>query len=519
MHASFIYELIKFTGAEYDMERVAHGDTLGFDGAPLVNPLSGLRHLFPDLAQDPDSLLPESSETSDNLARLGDSMRDRASVGTNNSCIHSGYTYLGQFIDHDIVFTHITRQARDLTDSCMLGDSQLRPFDPLYIYREVTNQRTAILELETIYGGSEPAPRDLTDERLMALGRVVKHDGANPNIDDSQDLPLFEEATRAGKRVPRIGDPRNDQTVILSQLHVAFLRAHNAIVRKLQCSFDEAQLLLRQHYLWMIVHDFLMKRVAQKSVVERVLNSAKPRYSPQPGHFFLPLEFTSAAFRFGHSMIRSSYYLNDDLPGAELRDIFILKAVKNPAGGSFISLPLRKVVSWKEFLPEGENVARLLDTQMVEPLLAVLDAKEEIVPCEARLAVQDLKRGYMMRLPTGQAIASKCYIPVLTENQILNACANVQQREILLHSPLLQRTPLWFYLLAEATAQEGGDRLGELGSYLVSEVLISLVRRLPYSFINLPQWSPTLGLTPGEFGLKDLFLLAGVLSPSGLRDK
>jgi len=496
------------------LQRIAHGDTSGSGGGQLVNPLSKLRHLFPTLVQDPNNLLPESSEIADNLARLGDSMRDRAPDGINNSGIHSGYTYLGQFIDHDIIFTHITREARDLTDSCMLGDSQLRPFEPSYIRENVTNQRTAILELEAIYGGSQPAPRD---GKLMALGRVVKHPGANPNSDESQDLPLSEVAATAGNRVPLMGDPRNDQTVILSQLHVAFLRAHNAIVRKLDCTFDDAQRLLRQHYLWMIVHDFL-KKVAKPTVVDRVLNSPTPRYSPAQD-FFLPLEFNSAAFRFGHSMIRSNYYLNDDLPGAELRDIFILKAVRNPNGGSFVSLPLSKVISWKEFLPEGENVARLLDTQLVEPLLAVLDAKEEVVPCEARLAVQDLKRGYMMRLPTGQAIAKHCDIPALTENQLLNACANVRQREILIHSPLLQRTPLWFYVLAEATAQEDGQRLGELGSYLVSEVLIGLVRRLPYSFINQPQWTPTLGLEPGEFGLKDLFLLAGVLSPSGVSDQ
>jgi hypothetical protein len=497
------------------LDRIAHGDTSVPGGGQLVNPLAKLRHLFPGLAQDPNSVLPVSSEIADNLARLGDSMRDRAPDGINNSGIHSGYTYLGQFIDHDIVFTHVERQARDLTDSCMLGDSQLHPFELSYIDNNVSNLRTAILELETIYGGAQPAPRD---GKLMALGRVINHDGTEPNGDAAKDLPLSQVASTAGKRVPVIGDLRNDQTVILSQLHVAFLRAHNAIVRKLDCTFEEAQLLLRQHYLWMIVHDFLMKKVAKKNVVERVLNSPTPRESPAP-EFFLPLEFTSAAFRFGHSMIRSNYYMSDDLPGAELRDIFILKAVKNPAGGSFVRLPLRKVISWKEFLPDGENVARLLDTQMVEPLLAVLDAEEQIVPCEARLAVQDLKRGYMMRLPTGQAIAKHCNIVPLTDNQLLNACANVLQREVLMHSPLLQRTPLWFYLLAEATAQEYGQRLGELGSYLVSEVLLGLVRRLPYSFINLPDWRPTLGLTPGEFELKDLFLLAGVLSPSGLKDK
>ena len=80
----------------------------------------------------------------------------------NAGMIHSGYTYLGQFIDHDIAFTSIKRtETRDAIDSCMLGDSLLEPWPVERIRADAKNQRTAVLELETIYGTiSNPAPRD-----------------------------------------------------------------------------------------------------------------------------------------------------------------------------------------------------------------------------------------------------------------------------------------------------------------------------------------------------------------------
>jgi hypothetical protein len=39
-----------------------------------------------------------------------------------------------------------------------------------------------------------------------------------------------------------------------------------------------------------------------------------------------------------------------------------------------------------------------------------------------------------------------------------------------------ERTPLWYYILAEAKAKGGGTRLGPVGSTIVAAVLIELVR-------------------------------------------
>ena len=499
--------------------RIAHGATTQKPGVqgpmtgpiagpqplPPSNPVANYDFLFPELAENPDALLPVSSETVTHLACLGETMRDPGTdlQALNASSLHAGYTYLGQFIDHDIAFTSIKRdpaKTRDSIDSCMLGDSLLKPWTPDEIREKVTNQRHAILELETVYGSaSKPAPRDPADPRLMLLGRVKD---AGAMTDAFNDIPLVEQALMSGERDPAIGDKRNDQTVILSQLHVAFLRAHNAIARsKPNLSFIEVRRLLTQHYHWMVIHDFL-NRIAPGIFEEIKLN---PLYNPEE-RFFLPLEFTVAAFRFGHSMIRGSYYLNKHAQLAILKNLYTLKAL-----GSSTSLPEERIIDWNAFLPGGDNIARRIDTRMVEPLMEVLDADEQPVPCETRLAVHDLRRGYMMSIPTGQAVARLLDIKPLEEHEFLAHCASEKQFKCLKDTGFLERTPLWFYILAEAS-REGGNKLGPVGARLVGEVLVGLVRRSPSSFMKDATFKPTLGITPGKFELKDLFKLAGVLS-------
>lgn len=488
--------------------RIAHGSLVSFNpvSGPSDQPpaISRFDYLFPDLAEDPGSLLPVSEETLANLARLGDTMRDPGIDlrELNAANVHSGYTYLGQFIDHDIVFTAIP-EPREPADPCNLGDTL--PWPPACIRKDVWNKRTAILELETIYGGSDvnPPPRDPADNRLMLLGRVPGS-GLMSVEEELHDLPLTEQSVMSGRRDPWIGDKRNDQTLIISQLHVAFLRAHNAIVKRRNCSFDEARRLLTQHYHWMVIHDFLDRKIAPGAFAKVKPN---PRYIPEQ-KFFLPLEFTVAAFRFGHTMIRNTYYLNSELPIANLKDLFTLKALSNSGGSP--TLPRKRIIDWKEFLPGGNNIARRFDTRMVEPLREILDAEENPVPGETRLAVQDLRRGYFMSIPTGQAIANKLGITPLTENDFRDACVADLQFQVLKESGFIERTPLWFYILAEAFLA-GGNQLGPVGGQLVAEVLVGLVRRISYSFLNDETWKPTLGIVPGDFTLKDLFKLAGVL--------
>lgn len=506
------------------MRRIAHGSTsppqsTAHDGAdadfeavasdqPVGIPFG---HLFPDLATDDEALLPRLPATLDNLTRLGDAMRETTQSDGKFSNITSAYTYFGQFLDHDITFTKVPRTPPDLTDSCMLGDPQLAPWDVEVIKRCVKNKRASLLELDSVYSGKPPKDGD----KLFKLDRVTHVGGGLPAYrDEFQDVPRGKPHSDAAEdRVAQIGDPRNDQNVLISQLHVAFLRAHNAIVRLKQCSFDEAREALRQHYHWIIVHDYL-KRVTADDTVEAVLADPAPLYRPEEGEFFLPLEFTVAAFRFGHSMIRSYYHLNGNYSFRDLRELFTLRAL-----GQHPTLPEKAVIEWEKFLPGyfNPNAARRLDTHLVNPLRRVLDEKEQPVPCETRLAVLDLKRGYMMRIPTGQAVARKLGLHVMEAEEIEAAVPDEVQRRVLREAGFLERTPLWFYILAEAANDKvggGGQHLGPVGSRLVAEVLIGLVRRSRPSILDKTgtPWSPWLPRKAAEhFDLADLLRLAGVL--------
>ena len=90
-------------------------------------------------------------------------------------------------------------------------------------------------------------------------------------------------------------------------------------------------------------------------------------------------------------------------------------------------------------------------------------------------------------------------IPVLTEQQIRDA-ANDEQVQVLQDAEFLQRkTPLWFYILAEAASREGGERLGPVGSTIVAEVLVGLVRRSEGSILRTDGWQSTLpGASPAR---------------------
>jgi hypothetical protein len=525
------------------MQRIAHGSTsddlpqnvaavFALPGASNPIPFG---YLFPDLQNDPDSLLPELPDTLNNLALLGATMLDPGDDPQFNSRIPSAYTYLGQFIDHDIAFTKIDKTPPTLTDSCALDDPGLRPWSSAEINAKVTNQRRALLQLDCVYGAVAPnpaPPRAKGDDQSMAVGMVTPNPKslAVPGKDVDNDLVRTAmSAVAKNDRVAMIGDPRNDQNLIVSQLHVAFLRAHNAIVKFLRGKalvqpgheFREAQRILRQHYHWMVLHDFL-KQIADPDVVDEVL--ANPNRIYPLNKFFLPLEFTVAAYRFGHGMIRSTYYLNNNIPVETLARLFTLTALsddlKPTPGQGFRTLPDSKVIQWRRFIggSGNKNVARQIRTRLVEPLFSLLDATDQPVPCERRLAVQDLKRGYMMRIPTGQAVARALGIPIMPANEIEAVAADNTQLKVLQQCGFSSCTPLWFYCLAEAAhsaRQTGKSHLGPVASRLVAEVIIGLIRASKDSILasdfNPHGAFPMFGKTPGEFTLPDLLQLAGVL--------
>ena len=515
------------------MRRIAHGSTsvldfqtgtvvsleedAGENISPPVPPKNTpFRYLFENL-QDAaaDALLPQAPGTLEHLASLGAQMCDKQQAAKFNSTIPSAYTYFGQFVDHDISQTVIPKADENTTDSCELDKANLAPWTAESVVSLAKNERSDVLELDCIYGGEVPR-----DGPYLSLAKVIPTNYPIKVADPYHDLIRKgrNSEDRSADRAAVIADRRNDSNLIVSQLHVAFLRAHNRIVEKEHCTFEEAQTLLRQHYHWVVIHDFLEKRIADPDVFKSVISDPHPRYNPTADYVYLPLEFTVAAYRFGHSMIRNTYYLNTNYPGVFLLDLFVLCVLSDgpvpTPGKGYDQIPDKRIVDWNFFLTGDKkglnlNFARKIRTQIADPLFTLLDEKDEEVPCEKRLAVQDLKRGYMLRMPTGQAVAKELGYDPLTPAQIWEN-AGENQRETLQKAGFLERTPLWFYVLVEATAQAGGNRLGKVGSRIVAEVLIGLVRKSPDSFLKIPGYSPRYA-EYGAFDLPDLLKLAGVL--------
>jgi hypothetical protein len=72
--------------------------------------------------------------------------------------------------------------------------------------------------------------------------------------------------------------------------------------------FSEAQRVVRWHYQWLIIHEFLMKTVGSE-LVDDVLSNG-PRHFKWRNDPYIPVEFSVAAYRFGHSQVRPSYRAN-----------------------------------------------------------------------------------------------------------------------------------------------------------------------------------------------------------------
>ena len=455
-------------------------------------------YLFPDL-QTADALLPDVPEMRASLVRLGASMIEMVADSANSS-IPSAYTYFGQFVDHDITF-----EAKS-DGMVKLSDQDFRVLTSEEIRANITNGRTPGLDLDNVY--YKPAPRNCS---RMVVGFVSSVDRNAPLPYKANDLPRKPRSSRPeDDRVALIGDKRDDENLIIAQLHVAFLRAHNAIAAQGH-TFQEARRILRRHYQWIVIRDFL-PRICDPWIVSEILFGGNTVFRPNVDDLFMPFEFSVAAYRFGHSMVRGTYHYNSNFPRARLTDLFMLTALSGKLGDDSPTLPESWIIEWKNFLDGGVNRARPIDTSLSRALFDLTEFNKPM-PIEARLSVRNLLRGYMLRLPTGQAVASALGLKGLSPEDIEAVARSVSDVQLaaICDGGFSQRTPLWYYILAEAATESTG-RLGPVGSTIVAEVLIGLVRGSKDSILREPGWKPMLGETPGLFTLRDLLKLGGVLN-------
>jgi hypothetical protein len=412
------------------------------------------------------------------LGRAG-SVMDAASrtgdddTSTDNPRIPAGFTFLGQFIAHDITADR----------SLLLHHARLN---------ELRNFRTPRLDLESLYGAGptgSPYLYDLDDADKFLLG--VNDSGA---LDD---LPR----NRQGRAL--LGDPRDDVHLIISQLHLAFLKFHNTIVEYLRSKgvreadvFGEAQRLVRWHYQWIVVHEFLPLTVGEDLMRDILTNGLKfYAYDERP---YIPVEFADAAYRFGHSQIRSIYTLNDS--GAK-GQVFPDCAGTRPVLHD-------QVIDWEYFFNvDGRRppqASKRIDTILAHSLIDLPDSVvgETETPEEHSLAYRDLVRGEALNLPSGEAIARAMGVEPFSKDEVgLDKMGWNSE------------TPLWYYILREAEVRYRGERLGEVGGRIVAEVLLGLIDGDPNSYRNAGiEWRPELpGVQEGHFTIADLLRYGGVV--------
>lgn len=456
-------------------------------------------YLFPDMANDNASKLPEGADTIAALKKLGSGMADPQPQSRPDSGIPAGYTYLGQFIDHDI-----TRdaQAGNLNDS--IKQAHFDPIIPDEASSLVKNVRTASLELDSVYGAGPAEDPDLyeADGVHLKLGKnrsdgqgTPDHIGSSTNNRDIQ---------RLADGTPVLGDDRNDENLLIAQTHHAFKVFHNKVADRLSNfsgkpveHFNEAQRQVIQHYQWIVLHDFL-PRITSTSARDNAINSPALYTDNMPT--IMPFEFSVAAYRFGHSMIRQRYEHNS-IFGTAITDFSLLFGFTH-GGNQQMPVPQSWIINWRNFYDIGDspaNIARPIDTRLSEEL--------ERLPNErglmAMLGTRNLLRGYLMSLPTGQAVAERIGASILTSADMLQN-TSVLEREALATASIATRTPLWYYVLKESAVQEGGRRLGQTGSAIVAETLVGLIKRSRHSILQTPGWRPSLGQQSGSFNMSDL---------------
>lgn len=481
------------------MATPTHGEILTFetDGDGLNLDLAAYKtwpfgYMFLDLQRDEEqNLLEPSPKTVTNLRLLGDAMVDPGEKIIPGIPIAAIHTFFGQFVDHDITLER---------GSASVELDKPRPLGLNEVAAQIVNSRSPDLDLDSVYGpdvnGALP-PQDPHNPAKMLLGKVDPEEG----------LPTGKDVWNDFQRLPdgsaQIGDSRNDENTITAQLHVAFLRAHNELVDR-GLRFDEARKLMVQHYQWIVLDEFLEK-IADPNVVKTIRYKGAKFFNPPARSFFMPLEFAVAAYRFGHSKVRAAYdNFNYKQEGGGLDQLF---RTNRRLSGDW-------VIEWPSFLDHGNpgRFPRPIDTSLTEQLRRLPQLGKQ--KSEPNLAIRNLLRGYILRMPTGQAVAkamaSQGILP-MTEKQIASVAEEIPgQHEVLAKTDFLSRTPLWFYVLAEAAYYNRGHHLGPVGSTIVAEVLIGVLRNSTDSILSDPQWRPTLGATAGKFDLEDLLTLAGV---------
>jgi hypothetical protein len=456
--------------------------------------------IFPDL----DSFAPASKGVTKALLALGaqggllDAQDDLSagpvalitnpalSAGNPDNPSHTaGTTFFGQFVDHDVTFD----------TSSTLGT----PTDPL----TSPNGRTPALDLDSVYGGG-PAGTPMLYDTANDPAKLAIGSGG-----------IFEDLPRTDTGTAIVGDPRNDEHMIIAGLHCAFVLFHNRAVDDARANgagtwqeaFAEARRLTTWHYHWLVLHELLPLLVGQ-AMVDDVVQRGRRFSTAGLGEAFMPVEFQGACYRFGHSMVRPSYRAN--LKGDDGSPFFGLIFDAGEDGAAADPRDLRggfraprRFIGWQTFFDFGDGQVKRnkrIDTHISTPLFTLPLGAIASHDQPTVLPQRNLLRQLTWSMPSGQDVARTMGIAPLGKKDLSE----------LKPYGFDTSTPLWYYTLKEAQVLAQGLHLGPVAGRIVAEVLIGLLQTDPAGYLVAePSWRPLHG-SGGTFGMTDFLTYAGV---------
>ncbi|HEY7053680.1 MAG TPA: peroxidase family protein [Mycobacterium sp.] len=461
-----------------------------------VGEQGGILDAHDDLAAGPKSLIVDPTVNGNPTPT------DPYGSNPDNPTMTAGSTFVGQFTDHDITFDQTSQ----------LGIPQNPLISP--------NTRTPALDLDSVFGGGPGIRPDLyVDNPDGSVGPKLKIGSGGVH----EDVPRV--ANGDGTYSALLGDPRNDENVVIAGLHCAHILFYNRVLNELS-EFDVSRfpaaragelsngyvafLLARQvtlwHYQWLLVNEHL-PQIAGQAVVNDVLKDGNHFYKPPPGDAFMPIEFGAACYRFGHSMVRPSYRANftsgtGDSASPTADPFFALLFDSNaPDFAAPVSYDrddllggypaARRYIGWQTFFDFGDGQVKnnkKIDTTISSALftlpLPAIAPKTQTSPTV--LPQRNLLRQLTWGLPSGQSVARAMRVTSLSAADLAEI-GNV-------YRPFATSTPLWYYILAEAKLAAGGLHLGRVGGRIVAETLIGLLRADPTSYLSIdPKFAPFLG--------------------------
>lgn len=482
--------------------------------AGILVPTGRFGRLFPNLDARPAT----GDALADPMGAAGGPMDSGAQVGNethDSMTLPAGFTFLAQFLDHDLDFdptSSIERQA-----------------DP----NAITNFRTPSLDLDNVYAAGPMATPYIYDQPTAE--KLLLDESNPPNPDLSRNAQ--------GKAL--IGDPRNDENMIVSQLQRAFMKCHNTIVDGLHAGqfkdvfgnpatanedttggestvFLAAQQLLRWHYQWIVLHEFL-PLICGQAIIDDILKNGPRFYRPSGKQEpYIPVEFSVAAYRFGHATVRAFYDINAAHLGLPLFPAN--PAAPSPTYTARTDLRGGPVgptfqIDWSRFF-NRDPAHPPQKAKRIEPLLntLLLDLPNGVIPANVvvplrSLATRNLLRSEALMVPSGQDVARAVGANVLKAAVLRTIAQNAGSTKALpLSDEQLDNCYLWYYLLAEAYHDSNGDQLGETGARIVAEVFIGVIDADGMTYRSMyPKWTPTLpSVQPDTFTIVDLLNLAGV---------